>query len=181
VSGELYVSVDVEASGPVVGRHSMLAIGACITTDVQHRFHRILKPISDEAEPGAMKIVGKPLAAFNEHGIAPALVCDELRDWLVHEAGSKQPVFVGFNAAFDWGFVNWYLLTYLGSNPFGIAPLDIKSYFAGLTGVDWGGTRSSKIPGRYKPISRHTHDPLEDAIEQAAMFERMRAEPRLQQ
>jgi hypothetical protein len=159
----------------------MLALGACITTDVHRRYQRILKPISDDAEPAAMKVVGKPLSAYYEQGTAPGIVCEELRSWLVREAGSKQPVFVGFNAAFDWGFVNWYLLTYVGQNPFGIAPLDIKSYFAGLTGVEWDGTRSSKIPDRYKPISRHTHEPLEDAIEQAAMFERMRAEPRVRQ
>lgn len=173
---DLYVSVDVETSGPIVGRHSLLAIGACVTSDVQRRFQRIVKPISAEVEAAAMEIVGKPLSSFQEHGIDPGVVCDELRGWLADESGSKRPVFVGFNAAFDWGFVNWYLLTYIGLNPFGIAPLDIKSYFAGLTGVDWGGTRSSKIPARYKPISQHTHDPLEDAIEQAAMFERMRAE-----
>jgi len=181
VSAGLYVSVDVETSGPIVGRHSMLAIGACVTSDLERRFYRILKPISSEAEPAAMEIVGRPLSHFQEHGVEPRVVCEELRDWLARESGSNYPVFVGFNAAFDWGFVNWYLLTYLGLNPFGIAPLDIKSYFAGLTGVDWDRTRSSNIPDQYKPISQHTHDPLEDAIEQAAMFECMRAEPRPQQ
>jgi len=178
MTDELYVSVDIETSGPIVGRHSMLALGACITIDVQRSIHRIIKPISGEAEPAAMKIVGKPLAFFREHGVEPQIAHAELRDWLARECGARGPVFVGFNAAFDWGFVNWYFLTYLGTNPFGIAPLDIKSYFAGLAGVDWDDTRSSKIPDCYKPISTHTHDPLDDAIEQAAMFERMRAQPR---
>jgi len=156
----------------------MLAFGACITIDVQRRFHRIIKPISEEAEPAAMKIVGESLAFFREHGIEAQVAHTQFRDWLARECGSKRPVFVGFNAAFDWGFVNWYFLTYLGANPFGIAALDIKSYFAGLTGADWEGTRSSNIPQHYKPVATHTHDPLDDAIEQAAMFERMRAQPR---
>ncbi|MEA8422134.1 hypothetical protein PZT50_22700 [Pseudomonas aeruginosa] len=34
-------------------------------------------------------------------------------------------VFVGFNASFDWSFVNHYFHYFLGENPFGIAALDI--------------------------------------------------------
>lgn len=178
---ETYVSVDIETSGPIIGRHSMLALGACITNDVTRRIHYMIKPISDDAEPAAMKIVGNSLAFFRENGVEPQTAQTQFRAWLQSECGAKQPVFVGFNAAFDWGFVNWYFLTYIGTNPFGIAPLDIKSYFAGLTGADWGNTRSSRIPAKYKPIATHTHDPLDDAIEQAAMFERMRSEQRSNQ
>lgn len=176
---ELLVSVDIETSGPIVGRHSMLSVGACLVDDTTATFATSLQPISDEAEPAAMEIVGSSLSDFQKTGKAPIIAMREFSQWVQRLCGSGDPVFVGFNAAFDWGFVNWYFLTYLGENPFGIAPLDIKAYYAGLSGVEWNETRSSNIPDRYKPISRHTHKAVEDAIEQAAMFDRMRAEHRL--
>ena len=171
---ELLISVDIETSGPIIGRHSMLSLGACLVDDVAATFARTLQPISAEAEPAAMQIIGRSLDDFTKSGMEVSRAMREFAAWIGSVRTSHDPVFVGFNAAFDWGFVNWYFLTYVGENPFGIAPLDIKAYYAGLTGVEWKDTRSSKIPERFKPISRHTHDPLEDAIEQAAMFARMR-------
>ena len=40
-------------------------------------------------------------------------------------------MFVGFNASFDWSFVNWYFHKFVGTNPFGVAALDIKAYYMG--------------------------------------------------
>jgi hypothetical protein len=64
----------------------------------------------------------------------------------------------------------------LGENPFGIGGIDIKSYYMGLSGCTWGDTRSSRIPAEFKGSSlRHTHDALDDAIEQAELCQRIRA------
>jgi len=35
-------------------------------------------------------------------------------DWLKEVRGARKPVFVGFNASFDWSFVNWYFVKFLG-------------------------------------------------------------------
>ncbi|MFG9942580.1 hypothetical protein ACG3RN_16135 [Pseudomonas aeruginosa] len=40
-------------------------------------------------------------------------------------------VFVGFNASFDWSFVNHYFHYFLGENPLVFAALDIKSMYFG--------------------------------------------------
>ena len=40
-------------------------------------------------------------------------------------------VFVGFNAPFDWSFVNYYFHRFLGHNPFGFTAVDIKAYYMG--------------------------------------------------
>jgi len=177
---ERFISVDIETSGPIVGRHSLLAIGACLCDDVSNTFAREAAPISSEARPEAMAIVGKTLDHFERHGSAPAEVFTALRDWIATVADGAKPVFVGFNAAFDWGFINWYFLTYAGENPFGVAPLDIKAYYAGFAGSSWEDTKSSHIPDRFKAIHEHTHDALDDAIEQALVFNaiRERAETR---
>ncbi|MBV7481126.1 hypothetical protein KW839_26400 [Pseudomonas sp. PDM31] len=80
------------------------------------------------------------------------------------------PVFVGFNAPFDWSFVNYYFHRYLGENPFGFAALDIKSMYMGATGCKWTDTRSSRIAEALNPKREGDHDALHDALYQAELF-----------
>lgn len=172
-NAEIYISVDVEASGPFPPSFSMLSLGACVVGDQEASFYAELKPISEQVVAEAMKIVGKPLEHFTKNGREPKVVMAEFEEWVKSISGGQTPVFVGFNAAFDWAFVNWYFYTYLGRTPFGIAPLDIKAYFMGLKGVEWEDTRSSRIPGMFKGPAAQTHNALDDARSQAQMFERM--------
>jgi ribonuclease T len=79
------------------------------------------------------------------------------------------------NAAFDWAFVNYYFQHYLDENPFGFGGIDIKSYFMGMSGRTWDNVRSSRIPSNFKGSASHTHNALDDAIEQGEMFRRMAA------
>jgi hypothetical protein len=167
---ERYFSVDIETSGPIIGKHSLLALGICRCDDLTRNFSCEVAPISERQDAKAMEIVGKPLRHFFDNGEKPEAAFANLRAWVLEESISASPVFVGFNAAFDWGFVNWYLLTYLGENPFGIAPLDIKAYYAGFAGSTWDETRSSQLPVEFKAGMPHTHDALHDAIEQAQIF-----------
>jgi ribonuclease T len=178
-SKELYVSVDVETSGPYPPAFSMLSIGACVVGSADESFYAELRPISVQTIPEAMKIIGKPLEHFESSGRDPKAALDDLESWVGSVRADKKPVFVGFNAAFDWSFVNWYFHTYLGRNPFGIAPIDVKSYFMGLSGSTWEETRSSAIPERFKGTTLPTHNALDDAKSQAEMFERMLRERRV--
>lgn len=180
-NNELYISVDIEASGPCPPTYSMLSIGACVVGDSETSFYAEFRPISDQAVPEAIKIVGKSLEHFAASGRDPKAVMQEFGAWIKSVSHGMNPVFVGFNAAFDWAFVNWYFHIYLGRNPFGIAPLDIKSYFMGLAGCTWEDTRSSRIPDRFKGIVQQTHNALDDARSQAQMIERMLRYPRASQ
>jgi len=172
-NAEIYISVDVEASGPFPPTYSMLSIGACVVGVPEASFYAELKPISERVVAEAIKVVGKPLEHFTKCGREPRIVMAEFEEWVKSISGGQTPVFVGFNAAFDWAFVNWYFHTYLGRTPFGIAPLDIKAYFMGLKGVEWEETRSSRIPEMFKGPAAQTHNALDDARSQAQMFERM--------
>jgi len=39
-----YVSVDIEASGRIPGKNSMMSLGACLVDDLNTTFYRELKP-----------------------------------------------------------------------------------------------------------------------------------------
>ena len=172
---EVYISVDVEAAGPLPPTYSMLSLGAVVVDDPQATFYVELKPLNDKSVPAAMKVVGRTLQDFARAGRDPKDAMAVFRDWLGSVAKAATPVFVGFNATFDWAFVNFYFHQYLGENPFGIGGLDIKSYYMGLSGGTWEDTRSSRIAAEFKDSSRrHTHNALDDALEQAELFRRMR-------
>lgn len=84
-------------------------------------------------------------------------------------------VFVGFNAPFDWSFINYYFHRYTGSNPFGFTALDIKALYMGATGSSWAGARSSQIAKHLSPERRGDHNALHDARYQAELFRLVRA------
>jgi ribonuclease T len=170
---EVYISVDIEASGPVAPDYSMLSLGACVAFQPQSTFYVELRPIGGGAVPAALEVAGHSLEEFERRGRDPADAMRLFRDWIASVSLSGDPVFVGFNAAFDWAFVNWYFHHFLGDNPFGVGSLDIKSYYMGKTGGSWADTRSSRIPDELKDGSPETHNALDDAIRQAHLFQKL--------
>jgi len=172
---ETYVSVDIEAAGPVPATYSMLSLGATAIHDTKATFYVELQPINENCVPEAMRVIGRTLQDFRRTGREPREAMILFRDWISSVANEGKPVFVGFNAAFDWAFVNFYFHHYLGENPFGIGGIDIKSYYMGLSGCTWEDTRSSRIAAEFKGSSLpHTHNALDDATEQAELFRQMR-------
>jgi len=170
---ELYISVDVEASGPIPPAYSMLSLGACVVDAPDHGFYVELKPLGSGAVPAALEVVGRPLEYFREKGREPREAMIAFKEWLTGVSAGREPVFVGFNATFDWAYVNWYFHSFLGDNPFGIGGVDIKSFYMGRAGVSWADTRSSRIPDQLKSSEPETHHALEDARRQAELFRRI--------
>lgn len=171
---EVYISVDIEASGPIPATYSMLSLGAVAVHDLKATFYVELQPINDEYVLEAMKVVGRTLQDFWQAGREPKTAMTMFRKWVKSVASDGKPIFVGFNATFDWAFVNYYFYQYLGENPFGIGGIDIKSYYMGLSGCKWDDTRSRCIQQQFKGSTQpHTHNALDDAIEQAEYFRRM--------
>jgi DNA polymerase III epsilon subunit-like protein len=103
----------------------------------------------------------------------------QLSDWVHRVAPAGQrPLMVGFNAPFDWSFLNHYFLEYLGENPFGHYPKDIKAFYMGLTGCQWEETSMLYLSPRFLKGQQLPHDALADARLQADLFKKLLAQAR---
>ena len=168
---EIFISVDVETAGPIPAEYSLLSIGACVVNDESKRFACELQPISDKADPKALEVTGLSLEVLSKRGLPPKDAMKQFFDWIKSISNAETDfVFVGFNAAFDWSFINYYFHKYLGENPFGFTALDIKSYYMGMMKCDWKETKSSKISEKLNPRLQGDHDALHDALYQAEIF-----------
>jgi DNA polymerase III epsilon subunit-like protein len=176
LSNEAYISIDVETSGPVPSQYAMLSIGACTLGDPRQEFYVELKPDKEKYLSESLAISSLSMEKLSVDGVDPKIAMHSFADWLKGVVPSGQmPIFVAFNAPFDWMFVNEYFINYLGQNPFGHAALDIKSYFMGQEGVLWSQTGMWNIGGRYLKKKKLTHHALQDAIDQAEIFKKMLA------
>lgn len=171
VRNEIFVSVDVETSGPIPGEYSMLSIGACLVDNPETSFERTLKPLNRNANPEALAVTGFSLEELEQSGAEPRQAMTEFDKWVKAACGGGgTPVFVGLNAPFDWSFINYYFHRFHNGNPFGFTALDIKAYYMGVTGSSWKDTRSSVMASRLRPTHRGNHNAIQDAVYQAELF-----------
>lgn len=173
---EVLVSVDVETSGPTPGTGSLIALGACLVVAPGETFYREIHPVEgipwDRATERIHRLT-RPILA--ERGVPPADAMSDLVAWLGRVAPAPaRPVFVGFNAPFDWMFVADYLHRFTGGNPFGYGALDLKAVYLGRHGVArWSETTQQHVRRAHPIAQRHTHHALEDAVEQAELARRL--------
>lgn len=167
---ETYISVDLEASGPIPGEYSLLSLGACVVNQTGKTFYAEFKPLNQNFIPRAMEVNGLSLEKLAQSGEAPAAAMARFTAWIKSVCGETRPVFVGFNATFDWSFTHWYFIKFLGRDPFGISGLDIKAYFMGKHHTLWQETNKKKVRAYYPAQTAHTHNALDDAKEQAEIF-----------
>ena len=173
---EAYISIDVETAGPIPSQYAMLSIGACTIGEPRHKFYIELKPDKDKFLSEALAISNLSMERLAGEGIEPKVAMLSFADWLKEVIpADRRPLFVAFNAPFDWMFVNEYFFNYVGHNPFGHAALDIKSYFMGQEGVPWSQTSMWNIGEHFLKKRQLSHHALQDAIDQAEIFEKMLA------
>jgi DNA polymerase III epsilon subunit-like protein len=172
-----YICVDVETAGPYAGQYSMLSIGACTVNEPRQTFYIELQPINDNASEEALIIHRLSMMRLKERGIEPAEAMGRFESWLIEQTpAGRAPIFIAFNAVFDWMFINYYFLHYLGRNPFGHSALDIKAFYMGMAGVPWEETSMRYISPRFLGARDLTHHALRDALDQAEIFQKMLVE-----
>lgn len=172
---EIYISTDVETDGPIPGKYSMLSLGAAAFTlekGLVGKFSVNLERLPGAIEnPSTMdwwKTQPEAWKACRENQENPDQAIRKYSDWVV-SFGTK-PVFVGYPAGFDFLFVYWYLINFMGESPFSFSALDIKTYAAAVMKCDYRNATKRNMPKRWFSNSPHTHKSLDDAIEQGELF-----------
>lgn len=177
MTNEVWISVDVETSGPTPSTGSLIAVGACRVDNPRVAFSVEIRPV--EGLPWlatAEKIHGLTRERLAVTGVEPEEAMRAFERWLTEACEGGRPVFVAFNAPFDWMFVADCAWRHLGRNPFGHAALDIKALYLGRHLGDvrrWGDTSREHVLRRYPVDLPHTHNALDDAREQALILSRM--------
>jgi ribonuclease T len=172
---ERFISVDVETAGPTPGDYAMISIGACPIDEPDRGFYVELKPDRDAVIESALAVSGLKMDTLALEGTDPGAAMAEFAAWIrdVVPPQTHRPVFVGFNAVFDWMFVNEYFVRYGIENPFGHGGLDIKSYYVGMMGSTWEQTSMRHLSPKYLSGRPLSHNALGDARDQAELFRRI--------
>ncbi|MGW2033961.1 3'-5' exonuclease [Streptomyces sp. NPDC001811] len=182
VKPSLYISVDIEADGPIPGPYSMLSLGAAVAgvqsgagftaADPEERtFYRELRPISSEFVPEALAVSGLDRARLTTEGAEPAVALTEFTAWVREVSAGAQPVMCGYPASYDWTFLYWYLIRFTGSSPFGHSGcLDMKTLYAVKARLPLRAVAKGTMPRELLSRRRHTHHALDDAVEQAELL-----------
>ncbi|MCK5318008.1 MAG: 3'-5' exonuclease [Anaerolineales bacterium] len=169
-----YISVDVETAGPHPNSFALLSIGACMVYDLDRALYLELQPDRPAYDPQALEISGLSLETLAEDGIPAREAMRQFDEWLsVNSPPDEKPVFVAFNAAFDWMFIHDYFHKYLGHNPFGHSALDIKALYMGATGTQWAETSHNAITQQFQLPTHLEHHALQDARDQAMIFRKI--------
>jgi hypothetical protein len=172
---EIYVSTDIETDGPIPGPYSMLSIGSaaylpdktCVST-----FSANL-----EVLPGALSHpetmewwASQPEAwiACRSNLEDPSIAMTRYFRWLKSLPG--KPVFVAYPAGFDFLFVYWYLIRFVGESPFSHSALDIKTYAMAMLKTPYYESSKRNMPKHWFDDLPHSHVALDDAIAQGAIF-----------
>lgn len=178
----LYISVDIEADGPVPGPYSMISFGASVAgrqdggsytaADPEVlTFYRELRPISDAFVPEALAVSGLDRDLLVRDGCDPEAAMAAFRAWVREVSAGAQPVMCGYPASFDWTFLYWYLMRFGGDSPFGHSGcLDMKTLYATKARVPLRAAVKGRMPRELLSRRRHTHHALDDAIEQAELM-----------
>jgi hypothetical protein len=180
---DLYISADVETDGPVPGPYSLLSFGLSAVgkydgeeferwAGEDRTFYRELRPISEDFQQEALDVNGLDRERLKREGSDPAQAMTEAAKWVREMCPECRPVLVAYPVAFDWAFLYWYFERFapVGS-PFGHSScLDIRTLYQAVAGTVFDQSGKAAMPDFLQPRAPHTHNALDDALEQGELF-----------
>lgn len=172
----MFFSVDVETDGPIPGPHSMLSLG-CVALDPAGTEHGTYS-VNLHTLPGATAHpdtaawwATQPAAfrACRTDLVTPERGMKGFVTW-VEEFKAREKCMVCYPAGFDFTFMLWYMLRFVGRTPFNFQCIDVRSFVMGLRGKRLRQTGKRCWPRRWQNSLPHTHVALDDAREQGQSF-----------
>src|ERR1035437_6209568 len=113
-----YIVIGVESDGKLLGVNSMVCFGAVLVEpSLTKTFYGRTKPISDVYNPESLAISGfsrEEHESFDE----PEQVMKDFTKWISENSKGK-PILISDNNGYDSSWINYYMIRYTGTNPFG--------------------------------------------------------------
>jgi len=195
LSTPVFISVDIETTGPTAYNGEICSIGAVAVYD-----DGTISP-SEEAfsvnlewRDGAMlhrfdpntiewwRQWPKQWEAHRHNPVPPLQAMEAFDSWAV--AITKKPIFVAWPVAFDWGMVNYYNWQYLNRNSFGYSPVCLKNFALGKLNKPkalLGNREEAEMPDSWlitpEDLGLTSHIALDDAVAQAHMLKAILNDP----
>jgi hypothetical protein len=184
---EIYCMTDIEADGKCPGLSSMLSFATAafdIEKNLVGTFESNLELLEGaESHPETMAFWNETKdnkIAYQKTRVNikdPKVAMEEYIAWLKTLPG--QPIFVGYPAAYDFKWIDYYSVKFVGNNPFSFSRcIDVKSYAWAVLGRHFQSCSKRTMPKQWFDDLPHTHVAIDDAIEQGAMFINMVRETR---
>jgi len=180
-SKEIYVSTDGEADGPIPGVNSLLSFASAAFTsngELVSTFSANLETLPEAKQDSKTmqwwNTQPEAWQACRSNTQAPEKAMTDYHQWL--KELPQKPVFVGYPAAYDFMFVYWYLIRFVGDSPFSHSALDIKTLAMAMLKSDYRAASKRRMPKAWFGKARHSHIALDDAIEQGELFCNMLAQ-----
>lgn len=180
---EIYVSVDIEADGPIPGLHSMLSIGAVaydgggsVLDEYSANLDTLPEAMPHPDTEAWWERFPEAWEATRQDPRPPKEVMEEFAAWVERLPGTA--IFVAWPATFDFMWIYWYLIRFTGKRPFSEHGIDIRSYAMGMRRKDFRHAGKNYLPQRWFSPQAHTHVAIDDAREQGALFMNMLRENR---
>jgi hypothetical protein len=182
---DIYFSVDVESDGPIPGPYSMLSFalvpagrmdGNLYTPPAKYDdyFYVELKPISEQFEEAALAVNGLDRDCLRREGTEPSEAMRAAADWLRARCAGGEPVLVAYPLGFDWSWIHWYFVNFVGTSPFKHSrAFDLKTAVAVTEGIPISHAGRSRLPKSLMADHAHTHHAADDAIAQAEIFAKL--------
>jgi hypothetical protein len=179
---DVYFSADVETDGPIPGPFSMLSFALVYAGrfdgtkfeppgSFDTSLYLELKPISESFQPEALRINGLDRDRLALEGANPEVAMAKAARWIDEIAGPGKPVIVSYPLCFDWTWLYWYFMRYLDDSPFSYSRcFDIKTAYAVKAQLPITDSSRSRLLPWLQSSRVHTHNALDDAIEQAEIF-----------
>ncbi len=180
-----YVSIDVETTGPIPGPYSLLSLGAAAFAESDGSLISTFSVNFEtlhgaKTDPETMKWWSmKPIewSRARERPEDPEMALHKFCRWLQQLPGNA--ICVAQPTTFDFMFLHWYLIFFLGKNPFGFVAVDMQSHIMGALNARQYKTPYQDLPESWTALPDGLFDGLiphvavDDAIMQGHCFMQM--------
>ena len=181
---DVYFSVDVETDGPIPGPYSMLSFAIVeagmfdgkrfVRRRTRDPFYQELRPISESFDPEALAVSGLDRERLVKEGASPATAMNRAAEWIAEHSIDGTPVLVAYPLSFDWTWLYWYFIRFLGTSPFKHSRcFDLKTAVSVSLKRPLSSSGLKQLPDELKSGARLSHHALADASDQAEILAKL--------